>query len=262
MTEEKWNSGDRYENYVGRWSRRVAEQFLPYLNVPPGARWLDVGFGSGALTSAILRSAFPALVRSYDSSPVYVEYARQHIPDPHVQFEQGDAHALPEEPASFDAVVSGLVLNFLADPFQAVPGMARLVKPGGKLGAYVWDYAGEMQFMRYLWDAAVSIDPAAVELDEGARFPLCQPGPLKELFQHAGVKEAEVLPIDVETRFRDFADFWDPFLGGQGPAAGYVVSQSEERRIQLRELLRSRLPFESDGSIPLIARAWSVWGEV
>lgn len=262
MTSEEWNSGIRYESYVGRWSRLVAKEFLFLLNVPPHTRWLDVGCGSGALTAAILKDASPALIRAYDASPDFVQYARSRIQAPNVQFVQGDAHAIPEEPASFDAAVSGLVLNFLADPARAVTGMARLVKPGGVIGAYVWDYAGEMQFMRYFWDAAISIDPSAIELDEGVRFPLCQPGPLELLWRKAGIKEVEVLPIDVETRFENFEDYWNPFLGGQGPAPGYTMSLPEEGRNRLRELLRGQLPFSEDGSIPLIARAWTVWGTV
>jgi SAM-dependent methyltransferase len=258
MLDGSWNSGDHYERYVGRWSRRVAEKFLPALDVPAGARWLDVGCGSGALTAAILHSAAPALVKSYDSSPFFIDYARNNVSDPRAQFYTGDAHALPEGTDSHDAVVSGLVLNFLADPLRAVVEWARVAAPGGKIAAYVWDYAGEMQFMRIFWDAAISLDPEAAELDEGVRFPLCQPGPLGELFRNAGLENVEVLPIDIETRFQDFDDYWKPFLGGQGPAPGYVASLSAERRNELRDLIRDRLPVEADGGIPLIARAWAV----
>jgi hypothetical protein len=122
----------------------------------------------------------------------------------------------------------------------------------------VWDYAGDMQLMRYFWDAAGTLDPRARALDEGVRFPLCRPQPLRELFAGAGLDDVEVRPIDVATRFRDFDDYWTPFLGGQAPAPGYAMSLDDERRTALREHIRSRLPVETDGSIGLVARAWAV----
>ncbi len=128
------------------------------------------------------------------------------------------------------------------------------------MAAYVWDYAGEMQLIRTFWDAAVELDPAAAALDEGRRFPLCRPEPLRELFESAGLRDVQVRPIDVPTRFADFDDYWQPFLGGQGPAPGYAASLDEAHRGALRELIRTRLPFAPDGSIPLTARAWAVQG--
>ena len=138
---------------------------------------------------------------------------------------------------------------------------SRLVaRDGGTVAAYVWDYAGRMELMRHFWDAAVALDPAAVELDEGRRFPLCQPGPLAEIFRGVGLSTVEVRAIDVPTVFRDFDDYWSPFLGAQAPAPAYAMSLSEERRAALRERLRATLPVEHDGSIRLIARAWAVRG--
>jgi SAM-dependent methyltransferase len=167
---------------------------------------------------------------------------------------------LPDQPASYDAALSGLMLNFLPQPEQAVREMARVVVSGGIVAAYVWDYAGEMQLMRHFWNAAVALDPDAFELDEGRRFPLCQPEPLAELFRRAGLTYVEVRAIDIATDFQDFDDYWSPFLGGQGPAPSYVMALSDERRAALRECIRAGLPFALDGSIPLIARAWAVRG--
>src|SRR6185436_12586142 len=135
-----------------------------------------------------------------------------------------------------------------------------VVRPRDTVAAYVWDYAGKMELLRYFWDAAVELDRGAVELDEGRRFPLCQPTALAELFRRAGLSEIQVHAIDVPTRFRDFDDYWTPFLGGQGPAPGYAMSLSEERRDALRDRVRARLPIAADGSLDLIARAWAVRG--
>ena len=157
-------------------------------------------------------------------------------------------------------MVSGLVLNFLPEPQLAVAEMLRVARRNGTVAAYVWDYAGKMQLMRYFWDAAAALDPAAHDLDEGRRFPICLPSPLAKLFIDAGLQNVEVRGIDIATNFRDFDDYWSPFLGGQGPAPSYAMSLSEEGRDALRERIRSSLPIAQNGSIPLVARAWAVRG--
>ncbi len=260
--EDVWASGAAYEPYVGRWSRRVAREFLAWLAVPPGCRWLDVGCGTGALTETILAAASPHAVRGVDPSEGYVAFAREQVRDPRASFTLGNAQQLPREAGAYDAVVSGLVLNFVQQPGLAVAEMTRAVRPGGMVAAYVWDYAGEMQLMRHFWDAAVALDPAALDLDEGRRFPLCKPGPLAHLFRAAGLQDVEVRPIDTPTHFRDFDDYWSPFLGGQAPAPSYAMSLTEERRAALRDRIRASLPIAADGSIHLTARAWAVRGIV
>ena len=258
--QDVWAAGDLYEPYVGRWSRRVAKELLNWLAVSERKDWLDIGCGTGALTQTILETENPHSVIGIDPSPGYIEYAKARIASPRARFEVGDAQSLSMDTASLDAAVAGLVLNFVPQPPRAVAEMARVVRPGGVVAAYVWDYAGKMELMRYFWDAAAALDPGAKELDEGRRFPICQPTPLAELFAQGGLSEVEVRPIDVATDFRDFDDYWFPFLGGQGPAPGYAMSLSEERRAALRERIRSELPIAKAGSIHLIARAWAVRG--
>src|SRR5581483_329533 len=178
-------SGDAYEPYVGRWSRLAAREFLRWLALPAGGRWLDVGCGTGAVTRTILEVVTPARVDAVDRSDAYVAHARAHAADPRAHFAVDDAQVLAVEPGAYDAAVSGLVLNFVPDPARMVAAMARAVRPGGTVALYVWDYAGEMQLMRIFWDAAVALDPAARELDEGVRFPVCRAEPLGALFAGA-----------------------------------------------------------------------------
>jgi SAM-dependent methyltransferase len=258
---DTWASGEAYEPYVGRWSRLVAREFLRWLAMPAQSRWLDVGCGTGALSQTILEVAAPRAVTGIDRSDGYLAFARAHTPDGRVQFDLGDAQDLPVEPGAYDAVVSGLVLNFIPQPDRAVAEMTRAARPGGTVAIYVWDYAGRMQLMRHFWNAAAALDSKAYDLDEGRRFPLCQPEPLIRCFQAAGLTAVEARPVDISTDFRDFDDYWSPFLGGQAPAPGYAMSLSEERRAALRERIRAGLPFALDGSIPLWARAWAVRGE-
>jgi SAM-dependent methyltransferase len=255
-----WASGASYESYIGRWSKLVAHQFLARLDVPAGVQWLDVGCGTGALSQTILNTASPHTVLGIDSSEGYIEFAREQVQDPRVDFHLGDAQLLPVKSAAYDAVVSGLVLNFFPQPGRALSEMIRAVRLGGTVAAYVWDYAGQMQLLRYFWDAAIALDGTVIVLDEGQRFALCRPQPLRHLFQTAKLEKVEVYPIDAVTTFRNFDDYWSPFLGGQGPAPSYTMSISEERRDALREHIRLTLPIASDGSIHLIARAWAVHG--
>jgi SAM-dependent methyltransferase len=257
---DRWSSGEKYEPFIGRWSRLVAREFLAWLQVPAGVRWLDVGCGTGALTDAIVRAADPAKVLGVDPSPAFVEYARQHAVDRAVAFVTGDARELPAGDRSFDAAVSGLVLNFIPDRQRAVREMQRVVAGSGIVAAYVWDYPGEMWILRHFWDAAAGLDQAAHELHEGNRFPFCRPAELEALFAGAGLTAVESRAIVVPTEFRTFDDYWTPFLGGQGPAPSYLRSLDEARRTALREAVRARLPIGPNGSVRMTARAWACRG--
>jgi SAM-dependent methyltransferase len=252
---ERWLLADAYEAFIGRWSRRTAAEFLRWLAPAPGQAWLDVGCGSGALAHEVRRLAQPRLVCGFDRSPSFASAARA----PGVCAGAADAAALPLARAACDAAVSGLVVNFVPRPLEMVVEMVRV---GGQVALYVWDYAGRMELLRHFWDAAVALDPGAAELDEGRRFPLCRPEPLRALLADAGLPDVEVNALDVTTRFRDFDDYWTPFLGAQGPAPGYVDGLDEAARSRLRTALRHRLPVAPDGSIALVARAWAARGRV
>jgi SAM-dependent methyltransferase len=258
---DSWNRGDPYEGYVGRWSRRVAPRFLSWLGVGPDRRWLDVGCGTGALGATIVDHVSPAGVVGVDPSPGFLREARARLGGK-VTLHRAVAHALPLTRGSVDVICSGLVLNFVPDPRAAVAEWARVTRGGGTVAAYVWDYAGRMELMRHFWDAAVSLDAQAAGLDEGVRFPDCQPAALVALFERAGLTGVEVTTIDAPTVFASFEDYWQPFLGGQGPAPAYAMSLDEPARDHLREAVRRRLPLQRDGSIPLIARAFAVRGLV
>lgn len=257
---ESWTAGEPYEQYVGRWSRKVAVLFLTWLGVGAEARWGDVGCGTGTLTETILRQHDPASVAGLDRSAGYVAHARTHLQEPRVRLSIGDATALPWKEHAFDATVSGLLLNFLPDAGLAVREMVRVTKPGGTVAAYVWDYSGGMEMLRHFWDAAVALRAETASLDQGERFPLCQPEPLKVLMTRAGLQAVEVCAIDIEMPFQNFDEYWRPFLGGQGAAPSYVAGLEERARQQLREALSRRLPVAPDGSICLQARAWAVKG--
>jgi SAM-dependent methyltransferase len=261
QVSDTWERGNPYEQYVGRWSRQVAPAFLAWLRMPPGLRWLDVGCGTGALCAAIMDRCAPSSVTGVEPSEGFLKTARENLAG-RATLHQGNAGAIPLEDAAVDAVVSGLVLNFVPDPRAALAEMARVTRSGGTIGAYVWDYAGKMELMRHFWDAAVALDPGAARLDEGIRFPSCSPQALAALFADAGLDDIEVHAIDIPTPFASFDDYWRPFLGGQGPAPAYAMSLDEDARVRLRDRIRTSLPAQADGSFALTARAWAVRANV
>ncbi len=262
MSEARWSGADDYEWYVGRWSRAVAQRFLGWLDVDPASRWIDVGCGTGALTSRIVADSRPAAVLAVDPSADFIARAQEAVADERVTFAVGSADALPAPDTSVDAVVSGLVLTFVPDADAALREAVRVARPGGRVAAYVWDYAGRMDLMRHFWDAAAAVDPAAAEKDEGRRFSLANPTQLERLWSGGGLEDVAVTAIDVPTVFRDFDDYWGPFLTGVGAAPAYAASLDPERLAAVRERLRSTLPTAPSGTISLIARAWAVRGRV
>lgn len=258
---DRWDQGDPYENYVGRWSRKIAPLFLSWLKIPAGQRWLDIGSGTGALCEAIVEQCSPSSLIGVEPSSKYLEAAIQNLGGS-AAFHLGSATSLPLTDGSIDAVVSGLVLNFIPDPVAALSEMMRVAVVDATIAAYVWDYAQKMEIIRFFWDSAVELDPEAAKLDEGLRFPLCHPKALLELFLSVGLHKVEVESLEIPAQFANFNDFWNPFLGGQGPAPSYLLSLTEESRNQLRDRLKEHLPINEDGSILITARAWAVRGLV
>jgi SAM-dependent methyltransferase len=227
------------------------------LGIPAGRKWLDVGCGTGALCAAIVDHCSPSSVVAVEPSDGFLRTAREHLAGRAV-LHRGSATGIPLDDATVDVVVSGLVLNFVPDQRAALAEMGRVTVSGGTIGTYVWDYAGKMEFMRSFWDTAVELNPNAAGMDEGVRFPLCRPEALLELFAGAGLNEGAVTAIDIPTPFASFEDYWQPFLGGQGPAPTYAMSLDETARARLRDRIREPLPVQRDGSIPLTARAWAI----
>lgn len=255
---DAWQAGDSYEAYMGRWSRPIASRFLDWLGMPAGLDWLEVGCGTGALSSAILEQCIPRNLIAIDPSEGFLSKARQNVRDSRVEFRVGNAETLSLEAASRDVVASALVLNFVPDRVTALSEMKRVTRPEGTVGFYVWDYpGGGVEFMRAFWNAATALDSSASGLTEDRRFPFCTPEGLAELAEAAGLDAVEWTAIESPSVFRDFEDYWRPFTLGAGPAPGYCVSLDTEARQRLRDRLSDSLPRRKDGAIALSTRAWA-----
>jgi SAM-dependent methyltransferase len=259
---DQWAIGSSYEEFMGRWSRRLAPEFVSWLPIPRGVHWLDVGCGTGALADAVCRHADPASVVGCDPAAPFVEFAREHSRDARQSFVIAGVGSLPRCSGGYGSVSSLLALNFLPDPDAAIREMRSVAAPRSTVSACVWDYSEGMQFLRHFWDAVVSLDSAASALDEGNRFPLCRRDALMALFRKGGLGEVRCEPIEIRTTFASFEDYWRPFLGGTGPAPSYVASLDADRRSKLIRKLEETLRRGPDGTIRLSSRAWAVRGTV
>ena len=250
---------EAYNRHVGRYGRELARALIAAAGVQPGQRALDVGCGPGALTTELVALLGEGQVTAIDPSPSFVEACRARLPG--VRVELGPAESLPFEDDAFDYALAQLVVNFMADAPAGVREMARVTRPGGTVAAAVWDYAGEMTFLRRFWDAAVAVDPTAAEHDEGRCMSYCTPDELAELWTAARLDDVEVSPVVVTAAYQGFEDLWKPLERGVGPSGAYVASLPAQRQAAVKQELRQRLGV-ADGPFDLTARAWIATGRV
>jgi len=262
LDHEMFGEAEAYERFMGRWSRQLAPAFVQFASVCDADSVLDAGSGTGVLASVVTEAHPSARVTGVDMSPAYVRYAQNHAVSGRLQFVVGDVQSLEMPDAVFDKALSFLVLNFVPDAERAVREMIRVTRDGGVIAAAVWDYGWLMEMLRVFWDEAVVLNPAVAERDE-RHMPLCRRGELSTLWRAAGSEAVEEQALTIALNFSSFADYWAPFLGGQGPAGAYVASLSRGERAALESRLRRRLlETRRDGPFTLRARAWAVRGTI
>ena len=260
---QMFGDAEAYERFMGRWSRLVAPRLVEFAGLPEQGRMLDVGSGTGSLAFAIAERKGRTGVWGIDPSKECVAYASSRNPfADRASFEVGDAQQLDFPDARFDAALSLLVFNFIPNPKKALAELRRVTKPRGKISAAVWDYGGGMQMLRRFWDAVVAIDPEAERLDE-KHMPLCHAGELSALWRRAGLENVREQSIDISMRFESLADYWDPFLLGQGPAGSYVRRLDRDKLRVLREEVKRGLSLSDENRSFVLPRCvWSVRGTV
>jgi len=258
-----FGDAESYERFMGRWSAVLAPLLLDLTNLRDAGRVLDVGSGTGALAFSIAKLRVHCQVLGIDPSKEYVDYANsRNLFADRARFQVGDAQQLRFPNSTFEASLSLLVFNFIPDGKKALREVSRVTKPGGWVSAAVWDYGAGMRMLRVFWDAAVTLDPSATKIDE-SHMPLCRAGELGELWKRSGLERVDEQPLDITMRFESFADYWDPFLLGQGPGGAYLRTIDSDRRQALREEVKRRLALRAeDRPFSLSARAWAVRGIV
>lgn len=238
-TDEKMfaGGGDTYDRFMGRYSRPLAAVFADAAGVEPGRRALDVGCGPGALTGELVDRLGAASVAAIDPSESFVvACAGRH---PGVEVRVGGAEEIPFGDDEFDIVLAQLVLHFVADPERAAGELRRVLRPGGTVGACVWDFDGGMAMLRHFWDAALAVDPSAP--DEASTMRFGRAREIVDLFDEAGFEQIVENSLEVSTHYLDFTELWSSCCGGVGPVGAYCASLSEVRRSALHGELFARV---------------------
>jgi len=252
----RFDDGEAYEDFMGKWSLLAGEAFLDWLGASRGLRWADIGCGNGAFTQLLFQRCGASDVQGIDPSEEQLAFARKRLAGHAARLQHGDAMALPWADATFDAAVMALVIFFVPEPARGVAEMARVVVPGGGVCAYAWDILGggfpyaalqeEMSRLGHqpLWPP--SVDAARMDA-------------LRQSWTGAGLVEVQTQELTVQRTFADFDAFWAAARKGPriAPRLSQMPGGDAER---LKERLRTRLKPASDGSITYPARANAVRG--
>jgi ubiquinone/menaquinone biosynthesis C-methylase UbiE len=255
---------DKYDSYMGRWSRRLAPPFLDFAGLAAGERVIEIGCGTGALTFALPARADIARVEAIDYEQQFVEAARERNTDPRINIQKGDACNLQFTDGSFDRALSMLVLHFVSDPERAVAEMRRVVRPGGVAAATVWDNFGGQPSIRLFWDTVAAIEPRGMERRNAALIrPMTRAGELRGAFAKAGFVDVTEATLMIRMDFANFEDYWTPMLTGQGSHAEFLANLAEPTRQRIESALRGGyLCGQADGPRSFVSTAWAVRGAV
>jgi ubiquinone/menaquinone biosynthesis C-methylase UbiE len=255
---------DKYDAYMGRWSRRLAGPFLDFAGIEAGERIIEIGCGTGSLTFALPGRAEIARVEAIDYTQAFVDTARERNRDPRINIRQGDAQSIPFADGSFDRALSMLVFHFVADPDRAVAEMRRVLRPGGVAAATVWDNFGGQTANRLFWDTLAAIEPGAGKRRDNALIrPTTQPGELAGAFERAGFADVTETTLTVRMDFESFDDYWIPMTTGQGAQADAMASLSGATRQRFEDSVRAGyLCGRADGTRSFASLAWAARGTV
>jgi SAM-dependent methyltransferase len=247
-----------YEQFMGRWSRPLAKQFLGWLSAPNNVQWLDVGCGTGIFTKLILDMCSPAMVVGIDCADAQIQHARQSSVSERADFRIADAQLLPFSDVSFDVVASALTLNFVPDRSRALVEMRRVARPGGLIAGCVWDFAAELSPS---WPVRLGMSRLGFEPPSVTGAEVSSLDALTTMFQQAGFEEVSTTSIDVTASFASFDEFWQSQTPSYAPITKAIARMPEVARATLQEMVIAELPSMPDGRIAFRARANAVRGQ-
>jgi ubiquinone/menaquinone biosynthesis C-methylase UbiE len=251
-----FDDGEAYERLMGRWSRLAGEKFLDWLGAAKDLKWVDVGCGNGAFTELLIERCAPASVVGVDPSEGQLAYARTRGGAKRAEFRIADAQSLPFPDNSFDAGAMALVIVFVPDAVKAAAEMARVVRPGGVVATYMWDFPDGTP----LSPLSRAIKALGFEPPERPNVQAAARDSMQAIWREAGLKsvETEVLRIGVE--FSNFDDFWDSNTLPIGPSGKALAALSPSARQQLKARLRAQMSPAADGTIAYESVANAVRG--
>jgi ubiquinone/menaquinone biosynthesis C-methylase UbiE len=258
MAESFFTDGEAYEQFMGRWSRAAGEIFIDWLAVPVGQKWVDVGCGTGAFTELVLSRCRPATIDAIDPAEDQIAFARRRPGTAPARFRVGDAQSLPYGNLEFDAATLALVVSFIPDPVKAMREVARVLKPGGIAGAYMWDFFGNGFTQHPLREAIAAMN---VPLGPAVGQEKATREALSGFFQSAGFERIETRTIDIEVSYDSFDEYWTSQTALPNPAVQAIRTMSEGDVTRLKDGLRERLS-APDGRIKYGARANAVKGRI
>ena len=204
------------------------EDLVAALQPQAGEKWLDVATGTGAVARMAARAG--ADVTGLDLAPDLIETARRETEAEglSIQFDVGDAEALPYEDASFDVVVSTFGVMFAPDHAAVARELARVTRPGGRLGLASWtEDSGIGDIFRVMKPFQAAPPPQGV----GNPFAWGDEDHVRELFGNDFDLELEV--IDTEHRPSSGEEAWEIFSTSYGPTKTLAESLDGERREEL-----------------------------
>lgn len=242
-------SADAYARFMGRYAEPLAVQFAELAKVQPGQRALDVGCGPGALTAQLVDRLGPESVSAIDPSAPFIAALRDRFPE--VDIHSGTAEDLPFADDSFDVTLAQLVVHFMSDPIAGLREMARVTRPGGTVGACVWDHGGDRGPLSPFWQAAHDVSST---VDDESDLAGARSGHLAELFASAGLQDIQSTELSVGVHYESFDEWWEPYTLGVGPAGAYTAKLTPDHREALRTRCTERLP-TAPFTIP--ATAWT-----
>jgi ubiquinone/menaquinone biosynthesis C-methylase UbiE len=258
-TPSYFTDGAAYDRLMGRWSRAAGEVFLDWLSLPSRLRWLDVGCGTGVFTALLIERCKAQSVSAVDPAADQIAYARTKAANKDVDFHLADAQSLPFADRTFDAAAMALVMSFVPDAAKAVAEMKRVVKPGGTIGTYVWDFLGNASPPQPL---RMAVEAMGYSLPPMPGHRNSQLENLKGYFAGASLDEVAARPIAIEVTYANFDEFWLAQTALANPTVQHIRKMTDAEVERLKAYLREHLPTDKFGRIAYKARANAAKGRV